>query len=254
MNNIIAYDVETTIYEKGSIYSQSNKLVYAGFYKDETEYSLLPIEYEDYPYGISLKKSQDIIDKADLIVGFNLKFDIGWGKRYGLNFSNSRIWDCQLVHFILQGQTDSYPSLNSVSEYYGIGSKLDEVKAYWEAGIDTPDIPKDVLEQYLKQDIKLTLEVYKKQVEEVNQKSLAFQRLVSLHNQDLLVLQEIEYNGLLFDEDACLRQASIEQVNINELRASLYSSHSIPEFNTESGDHLQLCYMVVLLPLLEKSL
>jgi DNA polymerase I-like protein with 3'-5' exonuclease and polymerase domains len=238
MKNIIAYDVETTIYEKGSTYSQTNKLVYVGFYKDEQEYSLLPIEYNDEPYGNSLKEAQSILDNCDLLVGFNLKFDIGWGKRYGLDFSNIRCWDCQLVHFMLQGQADSYPSLNGVCEYYGIGSKLDEVKAYWDAGIDTPDIPRDILEQYLKQDISLTLEVYKKQVEEVNAKSTAFKRLVSLHNQDLIVLQEIEYNGLLFDEWACLKQAEVLGKEIEALRASLYASHSIPEFNTESGDHL----------------
>jgi DNA polymerase I-like protein with 3'-5' exonuclease and polymerase domains len=52
------------------------------------------------------------------------------------------------------------------------------------------------------------------------------------------VLQEIEYNGLKFDELECLKQAEELSKEIQELRASLFSSHSIPEFNTESGDHL----------------
>ena len=70
---------------------------------------------------------------------FNGKFDLAWLRRYNIDFSSCRIWDCQLVHFILTGQKESYPSLNEVAEYYGLGTKLDQVKEeYWNNGIDTP--------------------------------------------------------------------------------------------------------------------
>jgi hypothetical protein len=69
---------------------------------------------------------------AEILVGFNIKFDLHWLRKYGINFVGKRVWDCQLVHFILTGQQDTYPSLNSVAAYYDLGSKLDVVATeYW---------------------------------------------------------------------------------------------------------------------------
>jgi hypothetical protein len=104
-----------------------------------------------------------------------------------------RVWDCQLVHFILSGQQHPYPSLNGVSAYYDLGSKLDVVATeYWNNKIDTPSIPKDILEEYLIGDLQLTQKVYDKQMQEFAQCAKPMQRLISLHNQDLMVLEEIE--------------------------------------------------------------
>jgi DNA polymerase I-like protein with 3'-5' exonuclease and polymerase domains len=72
----------------------------------------------------------------------------------------------------------------------------------------------------------------------VESRSKAFQRLVSLANQDLLVLQEIEYNGFYFNEDSCKEKAIELSETIDELRMELHDYHNIEEFNTESGDHL----------------
>ena len=150
-----------------------------------------------------------------------------------------RIWDCQLVHFILTNQQNPYPSLNSVADYYGLGSKLDVVATeYWSNGIDTPDVPKDILEDYLKQDLLLTEAVFKRQYEEVMALPSERQRLISLHNQDLLVLEEMEYNGILFDEDRSLELGALLEKEVGLLDEELAKTFNIDGFNFNSKDHL----------------
>jgi DNA polymerase I-like protein with 3'-5' exonuclease and polymerase domains len=231
-------DVETTISNKGNPFDESNKLCYVGTY-DGMAYGLHNIEYDSEPYGSILSNVQTIVDACDLIIGFNIKFDLHWIRRYGISFSNKRIWDCQLVHFILTGQTASYPSLNGVAAYYDLGSKLDVVSTeYWKNGIDTPDIPEDILTEYLQGDLDLTYQVYLKQREELDKASPQLRRLVSLHNQDLLVLQEMEYNGLVFDEAKCTELGEELTVQIKRLDELLYDYHQTDGFNSNSTEHL----------------
>ena len=196
----LVLDVETTISNKGNPFDQSNRLMMVGLLNDK-EMGVYDIEYSVDPYKELLDNIQLAVDAADVLVGFNIKFDLHWLKRYGINFSKKRIWDCQLVEFILRNQSAAYPSLNATAEYYDLGTKLDEVKEnYWKNGIDTNEVPKEILADYLKRDVELTEQVMSKQMEELAKRP-ELKRLVSLHNQDLLVLQEMEYNGLKYDYD-----------------------------------------------------
>lgn len=232
---ITIFDVETTISNKGNPFDQTNKLCYAGF-KTGNQTHLFDVEYSDSPCDVD--SIQDILRNSVLLVGFNIKFDLHWIKKYGLSFDTCRIWDCQLVHFILTGQTESYPSLNDVAAYYNLGTKLDVVASdYWDRDIDTPLVPRDILEEYLIGDLVLTEQVYLKQVEELERRQ-GLKRLVSLHNQDLLVLQEMEYNGLLFDYVKSEELADATDKDIEEIDAILSSFVSCSEFNYNSNDHL----------------
>ena len=162
----LVLDVETTISNKGNSFDQSNKLCYIGI-TDANGNDCYAIEYGNDPYRNKLDEVQKRIDDAEILVGFNLKFDLHWVRKYGINFVGKRVWDCQLVHFILTGQQYPYPSLNSVAAYYDLGSKLDVVATeYWSNKIDTPNIPADILEEYLLGDLQLTQKVYEKQQEE----------------------------------------------------------------------------------------
>ena len=230
----LVLDVETTISNKGNPFDQTNKLCYVGISS-----GLYDIEYSYDPYVPKLHEIQQKIDEADILIGFNIKFDLHWIRRYGINFNTKRIWDCQLVHFILTGQTESYPSLNGVAAHYGLGTKLDVVSTeYWKNGIDTPDIPRDILEEYLQGDLDLTYQVYLKQLAEVQAGSLQLQRLISLHNQDLLVLQDMEFNGLLYNARKSEELANELEAQIVELDSELYGYHNCDSFNPNSGDHL----------------
>jgi DNA polymerase I-like protein with 3'-5' exonuclease and polymerase domains len=232
-------DVETTISNKGNPFDETNKLCYVGLL--DTSHNLFSIEYNDQPYKKHLEEIQSRINDAEVLVGFNLKFDLHWLRKYGINFMGKRLWDCQLVHFILTGQQYPYPSLNSVAAYYNLGSKLDVVATeYWSNKIDTPNIPADILEEYLLGDLQLTQKVYEKQQKEFALCTKPMQRLISLHNQDLMVLQEMEYNGLIFDETKSTELGKELQTQITLLNKSLSEYHKLVEFNPSSNEHLSV--------------
>ena len=232
----LVIDVETTISNKGNPFDETNKLCYIGLLNSSSH--IYNIEYDNEPYGNKLNEVQKEIDDSEILVGFNIKFDLHWIRKYRLNFIDKRIWDCQLVHFILTGQQNPYPSLNSVAEYYGLGSKLDVVATeYWANKIDTPNIPKDILENYLEQDLNLTKQIYFKQLEELKQNPSLI-KLISLHNQDLLVLQEMEFNGLLFNEEKSNVLAEETEQHVDKLDNFLFQFHNCPGFNPSSNDHL----------------
>ena len=232
--NYLVLDVETTTSNKGNPFDQTNKLCYVGL-KDNI---LFDIEHTDTPYKEKLEEIQKEIDKIETLVGFNIKFDLHWLKRYGINFNTKRIWDCQLVHFILSGQKDTYPSLNKVAKHYNLESKLDIVaEEYWKNDIDTTDIPADILKEYLQQDLLLTDQIYRKQTEELSKKEHLV-KLISLHNQDLLVLQEMEFNGLLFDEEKSEVLADELDEKIGKIDRQLEQQHNLDNFNPSSNDHV----------------
>ena len=227
-------DLETTIFNKGNFADARNDVCFVGIGE-----RVWDIAYSSSPYGESLREIQDVIDKVDMLCFVNAKFDLHHLRNLGIKFSHKRIWDCALVDFMLEGQTTPYPSMNKMAEKYGLEQKPDIKTTYWENGIDTKDIPRDEIVSYLAEhDLPTTLQIYNIQNELVAKSPKEFQRLVSLMNQDLLVLQEMEYNGFYFDEQRCLEKAEEMQTTINELRMELNDYHNIEEFNTESGDHL----------------
>ena len=231
--NHLVLDVETTTSNKGNPFDQTNKLCYVGL-KDNI---LFDIEHTDNPYKNKLIEIQNEIDKVEILVGFNIKFDLHWLKRYGINFSDKRIWDCQLVHFILSGQKDTYPSLNRVAKHYNLEQKNNEVSIYWANDVDTLDIPENILKKYLQKDLEITEQIYKEQLKEVAKKEHLV-KLISLHNQDLLVLQEMEFNGLLFNEQHSEVIANELDEQIGKLDKQLFGYHNCSGFNPSSNDHV----------------
>jgi len=233
--NYLTLDVETTTTNMGHPFDKNNKLISVGIKKNDEPTVTYDIEYSVDPYQELLNDIQIAVNEADVLVGFNIKFDLHWLQRYGIDFKTKRVWDCQLVQFIIMNQSNPYPSLNGTAEYYDLGTKLDEVKEnYWKNGIDTDKIPYDILDEYLKQDVELTYKVFNEQKGMIQGK----ERLISLHNQDLLVLQDMEYNGLQYEYDRSLILGNELDEQISKLNKKLHDYHAYDSFNPNSGEHL----------------
>jgi DNA polymerase I-like protein with 3'-5' exonuclease and polymerase domains len=199
---VTTLDVETTIFEKGNPFSRRNKLCYVGIDVDGS-YSDFDIEYGNSPYGHHLPTIKETLESSELVVGFNLKFDLHWIKRYVPNITfPRRVWDCQLAEFILSNQQWVYPSLNESLVRRNLGTKLDVVNAeYWSHGLDTPVVPRDILTEYLRTDVTQTKALYLKQVEDFAKRDPKLLTLFRIQCADLLVLQEMEFHGMYFDVD-----------------------------------------------------
>ncbi len=167
-------------------------------------------------------------EKIPTEVELAAKFDLHWLRKYGIDVSAVKVWDCSLVDFMLEAQTTPYPSMNKMAEKYKLAQKPDIKATYWENNICTKDIPKDEIVDYLMEhDLPTTKAIYEIQQEQVNKRSKAFQRLISLANQDLLVLEEMEYNGLYFDEAKCLVKAEEIKIEITGLQQEISDYHNI---------------------------
>lgn len=102
--------------------------------------------------------------------------------------------------------------------------------------VDTWFIPKDILLEYLQKDLELTLKVYNKQ-EKILKESGKWQ-LYLLQCADLLVLQEMEWNGILYDKETSVAKGNELQQGIDTLTQSITINSPCPTFNVGSGDHL----------------
>lgn len=229
----ISYDVETTTFQKGNPFSRRNRLCSIGINK--TVYN---IEHDDSPYGNHLTNIQDTVDKASLLVVFNGKFDLHWGRRYGLNFDSSRIWDCQLAQFIIECQLRPMLSLAESLEYWGLPNKPDYIaNTYWNKGIDTPDIPWKELEEYNLSDLDNTMLLYQRQLEYLEDKP-KLKHLIELDCYDLKVLAEMEWNGLPYDTQESLRLSKGCEDRIKAIYDDLNAVVGRNDVNWNSGDQV----------------
>ena len=170
---ILTLDVETTTFNTGNPFDKRNKLVMVGHkWLHQNQYTIIYHDcLHDTNYHTQIQRD---IEEADILVGFNIKFDIHWLMNIGVTFDNvKQIWDCQIAEFMLNSQNNPYPSLNEALEKYGLLLKLDVVKTeYWDKNIDTDQIPVSILQEYLEYDLIGTEEVFKRQYEQLTGKQV----------------------------------------------------------------------------------
>ena len=229
----LVFDFETTTHNKGNPFDTRNFAVsYSVKFDNGVVYHL---RHDNILFKSVLR---DLIKDATLLIGVNLKFDLHWTANLGIQLPvGIRIWDCQLAEFVLSGQTHSFSSLNELAELYGFPTKLDAVADYWEKGVSTEDIPHEVLQEYNDYDVELTWKVYEAQQTDPRM-TPELHKLILLCGLDLLVLQDMEYNGLKYDikaSEEAAEKLSLELLDIDK-RLDRYSDG----INYNSGDHLPI--------------
>lgn len=174
--NILTFDVETTMYKyggnlsdsdrRGSPFSNVNKLVSLAckwLGKDVESYDVLSGRGQ-FP----LELFQSYIDRADIVVGHNIKYDLHWIVNAGVNISSiKQVWDTQLAEFLLCSQSNPKLKLNVLLEKYGLPLKHDIIETeYWSKCIDTDEIPVDILLEYNGYDVVGTESVFIEQAKQ----------------------------------------------------------------------------------------
>lgn len=225
---ILVLDVESTTWSKGSPFDSRNFLVCFSYWW-EGKAEAIPYNEESKKYILSL------LEQADLVVGFNFKFDMHWLRKVGIMI-HKPIYDVQLGYFYYKRQTTPYPSLNGVCEEFGLGQKIDVIKEkYWSQGVNTHEIPWEELAQYAAEDARLTYEAYRALQERIPEH---MRKLIKIAMEDQKVLEEMEWNGLRFDRAKSLRRAERLKKMVDKVQSRLNLEHNIPCFNWGSGDHL----------------
>jgi DNA polymerase I-like protein with 3'-5' exonuclease and polymerase domains len=195
------------------------------------------IEYDSTPYGTALERIQRSIDGHDLLIGFNLKFDLAWLRRYGIKITKP-IWDLQYAYFCMTGQEVKLPSLNSLLMHYNLPLKYDVVKnEYWDKGLDTTDVPFPILDEYCRGDCEGEYQCFLRQVEDLKDKP-KLKKLIWTGCQDILVTQEMEHNGMYFDIDLSLKLGKEIEEQIEVLDLKLKDIMPYDYINWNSNDHV----------------
>lgn len=181
-------------------------------------------------------------EDANFIIGMNLKYDAAWCRRYKIPFpENSNWWDIQVVHFIMTGQVSRFPSLNDILTYHELELKKDVVKEeYWEKGLDTDDVPEDILDEYCSWDVQQTYAVAQIQMRMFKNLTPKLQTTIRLALEDEKVLFDMEYNGFLFDTQASLAKGQeLEQLS-GTIRNRLSEITNTQDLNINWGSNDQI--------------
>lgn len=189
--------------------------------------------------------------RPKLVGGFNIKFDLlhllrdpddyaayqEWVAAGGL------VWDGQLAEYLLDGmvQESHMLSLDEVAPRYGGDTKIDEVKALWEKGVDTHLIPRQLLMDYLVGREGVGGDIRNTEVIMLGQLATARERgmmnSIRLNMGALLASVEMERNGLWVDKALGLELAAKLEEDIARMRADMvqYLPPDLPfEFNWNS--------------------
>lgn len=227
--NLISFDCECSIIANGDPYHPDNRLVQVGIFEGEN--------YSTYYKEEINPEWLKIVLHTGILVGANLKFDLAWMERIGIDTRKVKVYDVQIAEFLITNQTQAFPSLDAMAEKYLGQHKIDNIKLnYWDKGIDTWFIPEEELTAYLREDLRLTLEVFKQQ--EVILKETGKWNLFKLQCLDLVVLNNMEWNGLPYDREKSLENARELERDIAEITANFSRYTNCPSFNPASGDHL----------------
>lgn len=225
---IMVVDLETSIKNRGdeaigtmkaSPFHPDNKIVAAGgkLLLKQGKVMELPVQCVDmYPRF----SPGDIT----ILVGHNIGFDLlylyrqpewrEWAKR-------GKIWDTMIVQYLLSGQSTTMPSLDFCSELVGGTLKDDKIKQYWDDGVDTEDIPRQELMDYLEQDVENTAKVFEYQYAMAEKKDM----LPLIHEQmeARMATIEMEWNGMYYDYEGATQEVRKIDAKVEPLLRAAYN-------------------------------
>ena len=149
------------------------------------------------------KRLQRVLDNTTLLIGHNLQYDLQWLWACGFKY-DGEIFDTMLGDYILQrGQKGSVSLENCAIRHNLDMKKSDTLKNYFTRGFQTDDIPLDELSEYLKQDLRVTRELYWKLMDEyAKPESQSLVNVRDINNKVCKTLARMYMNGFAVDKDA----------------------------------------------------
>jgi DNA polymerase I len=248
------FDLETEIHSshkrKASPFDKRNWVVARGW-KDQGDTKCSHTYHPTHDRTTYLS----IPAKTTMLVGFNIKFDLLWEMAQGnpdlypFYKRGGKVWDCQYAEYLLRAQHPDAQmcSLNDTAPKYGGTTKIDAVKALWEAGTQTSDIPEDLLIDYLigteeeqrnGGDIRNTELIFLGQIQKAVK--LGMLKMIQDRMDGLLSTTDMEFQGLKVDVKEAGRRLNILNADLASADAELagYIPSDLPfAFNWGSKYH-----------------
>jgi len=169
---VLTFDIETTHREKAN--GATTPLPYFGNSMVSNGYKWLGephVHYHCYyhsvkqPHDFAFELFQGALDKADVVVGQNIKFDLSWIRECGFKY-DGHVYDTMVAEYLLSRSRRWPLSLEALAEKYSdIPKEKDLITPYFKEGKTFYDIPWDIIETYGKADVLATEQVAVRQLE-----------------------------------------------------------------------------------------
>jgi len=211
--------------------------VACGLYLDDGRYYDWWFKHKDVKVKDDPKSISRALSNIDLMVGHNLKFDLNWLSFMGVDY-RGKYWCTQTSEYLLGGQNMRDLKLKQVAERRGQPAKLDIVQDYWDRGINTNQIPKKILGEYLRQDCITTYHVYMDQLKELEIEKSHLKQVMMIHNNTTPILSDIEMNGMHIDVPVMTSMGDTFKAKLEEIDFNLRDMLGIPDLNLQSKDEL----------------
>ena len=149
-------------------------------------------------------KIQSILDQTTLLIGNNIKFDLTWLLEAGFKYEG-RVYDTMLGEYILNRGIRKSLTLDMCCRRRKIGSKDKTIQEFLDRGVSFENIPADVVEEYGKIDVEITRKLFDSQMEDFKmEKNRGLLRTVKMTNEFLIVLTDMERNGININNETLL--------------------------------------------------
>lgn len=204
-DRILYADVETSIKcpigkNKASPFWPRNKIVWLGWkWGLECTINITQgIDFDFTPHP----------DYCKVFVAQNAAFDLQYLMKSNPQWyewaikMSGKLWDTMLAEYLLTGQQAKFISLDDLAIKYGGTVKPEgegSPKDYWEKGIDTEDIPEDVIKPYLEGDVRNLKIIHEGQLKAA--KGLGMLPLIESQMDARLATAVMEFQGMYFDTE-----------------------------------------------------
>lgn len=197
-DNFVVLDCETTKIVFGDAAERDNQLLLTVTTKDGKEYK----GFKDGEYH--MERVLEMCERSDLIVGHNVKMELKWLSRCGLDLRKVMPY-CTFVgeHVLAGNNTSLKKDLGSVATRYGLGSKEKYVDTLMkDKKLCTTDIPWSLLVDRCAKDVRQTYGTFITQRQLIAEQGL----LPTMYTRMLMTpwLSDMEMQGMTIDPDVLL--------------------------------------------------
>ena len=207
-------------------FEAANTLTMVGMQRvDDARKLMLPFDHEEAQdtTGANHKRIQSALDKCTLLIGHNLNHDLMWLWESGFKYDGP-VYDTMLGEYLLLRGLDEPLSLEACAIRRKLPvQKQDTLKAHFNAGGTTRNMPLTELTEYLSFDLGTTRELYLAQLKDYNREDS--KSLIPVRNttmQTCVVLTRMYCNGFAVDRDA-LAEVKLEfETELAQIEERLY--------------------------------
>ena len=203
----LVLDFETTNLDKGDALNDSNNIVLSSYKVVRRKKGKVVSTLTKSLVGNEVNQQEltDYISSVDFIVAHNVKFELQWLHRCGLDLRSVLVYDTLLAEYVINGNRRRALDLSSCCKRRGLPSKESLVDKLIKAGVCPSTIPTRWLMEYCEQDVNITDALFRKQLAHI--KSTHRPLLNVVYTRCLLapVLADIEKNGMNLDAASVLK-------------------------------------------------